>query len=118
MAAETGEEAKVTLNGHVSLISFFCLPRSGKRKAGAERMQRIKLYNVNLIKVKGNGNITCPECGIGISPDDTSEEVYTILEPVMKGNQLQKIIIRCNRCKSTINLTGFNTLNKEPNAQN
>jgi len=81
-------------------------------------MQRIKLYTVDLIKVKGNGNITCPECGIGISPDDTSEEAYTILEPVMKGNQLQKIVIRCNRCKSTINLTGFNTLNKEPNAQN
>lgn len=79
-------------------------------------MQRTKLYTIDLTKVKGNGNIKCPKCRIGISPDDTSQEAYTILKPIMKENQLQKIILQCNKCKTTINLTGFNTLNKKQNA--
>jgi hypothetical protein len=78
-------------------------------------MQETTCYIIDLTEIRGNGNIKCPKCGTGISPDDTSEEVYTILEPVIKENHLQRIILRCNKCRSTINLTGFNTLNKKLN---
>jgi hypothetical protein len=65
-------------------------------------------YEIDLTKVEGTGNIKCPKCGTEISPDDTSEEAYTILEPVIKDDRLEKIVLQCNRCKSTIHLVGFN----------
>jgi len=71
---------------------------------------------------KGNGEgdeimprkvyrVKCPKCGIKISPDDKTENAYTILKSVMKGDRLEKIILQCNRCKSQIHLTGFHLLN-------
>lgn len=52
------------------------------------------------------------QCGIKISPDDRSEDVYTVLEPVMKEDQLEKIVLQCNRCGSKIHLIGFHALEK------
>jgi uncharacterized protein with PIN domain len=65
-----------------------------------------------LTKTKGKGDIKCPECGIKISPDDETEEAYTILETVMKEGNLEKIALQCNKCQSQIHLTGFHLLNK------
>jgi len=74
------------------------------------RLQTSKLYRVDLTKIRGKGDFDCPKCGIKISPDDRTEKRYRILEAAMKGNELAGITLRCNRCESQIQLTGFNTL--------
>lgn len=75
-------------------------------------MQTIKFDIIDLTRIIGRGEFECPKCGIKISPDDESEDVYTILEPVMKEEYLEKIILQCNSCKSQIHLTGFHILNE------
>jgi predicted RNA-binding Zn-ribbon protein involved in translation (DUF1610 family) len=69
-----------------------------------------KLYTVDLTKVKGKGEFRCPKCGTEISPNDRTEDVYTILETVMKKDRLEKVILQCNSCGSQINLVGFRLL--------
>jgi ribosomal protein S27AE len=71
-------------------------------------MQKIKPYVIDLTRVRGKGNVKCPKCGVEISPDDTSEEAYTILEPVVEEERLERIVLQCNRCGSRISLVGFN----------
>ena len=73
-------------------------------------MQRIECYIIDLTKVKGKGEFTCPKCGIIISPDDKTENVYTIVEPVVENESLTKLIIKCNSCGSRIHLIGFDLL--------
>jgi len=75
-------------------------------------LQGIKLYTIDLTRIKGRGELKCPKCGVEISPDDRTEDAYTILEPVMKGDCLEKIILQCNRCGGQIHLVGFDFLNK------
>jgi len=64
-------------------------------------------YVVDLTKIDGDGAFPCPHCGVVISPDDESEEVYTILDTKLKGEELEELIIQCNKCQSRIRLTGF-----------
>jgi len=75
-------------------------------------MQGVKFYTIDLTRIKGNGKVRCPKCKVEISPDDETEDVYTILEPVMKGDSLEKIVLQCNKCGSQIHLTGFHVLNE------
>jgi len=70
----------------------------------------MKIYTVDFTKVKGKGDFRCPKCGVNISPDDESEEIYRTLEPVVREDRLEKVILQCNRCRSRIHLTGFNIL--------
>ena len=67
---------------------------------------------IDLTKIKGRGEFRCPKCRIEISPDDGKEDAYTILEPVMKKDSLEKIILKCNKCESQIQLIGFHLLNR------
>jgi len=76
-------------------------------------LQGIKCYTIDLTKIDGDGEFTCPGCGTEMSPDDETEDVYTILETTLEENRLQKIIIKCNKCRSQIQLTGFDFLNEE-----
>lgn len=69
-------------------------------------------FTIDLTKVEGNGTIKCPKCGVEISPDDTTDEVYTVLEPIVKGDALSKIVLQCNKCQSRINLVGFRSANR------
>jgi len=75
-------------------------------------LESINPYTIDLTKIKGNGDFRCPKCGISVSPDDLTEDTFTILETVMKDESLEKIIIKCNRCRSQIHLIGFDLLNK------
>ena len=79
-------------------------------------MQNIRFHMIDLTKVKGKGDVRCPKCEARISPDDKSDETYTILEPVMEGNYLEKIVIECSKCGSRIHLTGFDILNRTKQA--
>ena len=75
-------------------------------------MQTVRLFNIDLTKIRGNGDFKCPVCGAKISPDDQTEETYTILETIMKGENLDRIILQCNKCRSQIQITGFQTLTR------
>jgi len=63
--------------------------------------------NLDLTRIAGGGEFPCPRCGALISPDDETEEKYSIMEPRMNSRGLEEIIIGCNRCTSVIHLTGF-----------
>jgi uncharacterized C2H2 Zn-finger protein len=70
------------------------------------------VYTVDLTKIDGSGNFLCPRCGTAISPDDTTEEAYAILEIKVNRQGLEELVIRCNRCASQLHLTGFSLLEK------
>jgi len=70
-------------------------------------VQTVKLFNIDLAKIRGNGDFKCPECGVKISPDDLTGRTYIILETIMKGENLDRIIIQCSKCRSQIQITGF-----------
>jgi len=71
------------------------------------KMKNPESFTIDLSNVEGSGEVICPKCGIKISPDDQTEETYTILKPVMKGENLEKIVLQCKKCMSRIQLTGF-----------
>jgi transcription elongation factor Elf1 len=71
------------------------------------KAQEAMSFVVSLLETEGRGEFRCPRCGVEISPDDTTENVYRIVELVMKGNELGKIVIECNNCGSIIHLIGF-----------
>lgn len=70
-------------------------------------VKKAETYTVDLTKIDGDGAFPCPKCGVIISPDDETEEVYQIVDTKLEGNDLAELIIRCNKCRSTIRLVGF-----------
>lgn len=66
-----------------------------------------ELFTIDLARIDGNGDFPCPNCGVSISPDDESEEVYKIVDTRMKGETLEELTIQCNKCGSKIRLIGF-----------
>jgi MinD superfamily P-loop ATPase len=77
------------------------------RKTKANQLQ---ISELDLTKLEGNGDFPCPNCGIMISPEDETEDVYTILEEKLKGDVLEELVIQCGKCSSRIRLTGFSFL--------
>jgi len=78
-------------------------------------MKQSQVYRIDLTKIEGNGDFPCPNCGVIISPDDETEDVYVILETKLKGEALQELVIQCNKCRSKIHLTGFiSSVTNEP----
>jgi hypothetical protein len=75
-------------------------------------LQRTKSYTIDLTKSRGRGEIECPKCGIRISPEDETEDAYTILETVMRKDCLDKVTLQCNNCRSQIQLVGFHLLRR------
>jgi len=76
-------------------------------------VKQLLVYDLDLIKLEGKGDFVCPCCGILISPDDETEEVYSVLEAKVRDNVLENLMIRCNRCGSKIVLTGFSMIGTE-----
>jgi len=70
-------------------------------------MKHQRVFSLDLTQIVGDGAFSCPRCENAISPNDESEETYTILEPKVNRHGLTKLIIRCNKCTSHIHLTGF-----------
>jgi tRNA(Ile2) C34 agmatinyltransferase TiaS len=73
-------------------------------------VEQLLVYPVDLTKIQGDGDFQCPKCGVTISPDDKTDEVYRILETKVRNKSLEKLIIQCQKC-SRIRLIGFSTLN-------
>ena len=82
------------------------------QKREASRIKQIQVYKVDLTKIDGSGDLSCPSCGTDISPDDVTEETYSILETKVNEQGLEELVIRCNACTSQIHLTGFSLLQK------
>lgn len=85
---------------------------SSKSTKEEQQMKQIQSHILNLTQIDGNGEFRCPECGNRISPDDWTEEDYSILEIKMETESLDEVIIQCNACATTIHLTGFSLLQK------
>lgn len=71
-------------------------------------MTQVQVNTIDLREIEGEGDFTCPKCGTTISPDDVSEENYTVIE--IKENKeglMEEMTIQCLRCKSEIRLIGF-----------
>ncbi len=75
-------------------------------------MEQTQAYKLDLTKIDGKGDFSCPRCRNIISPDDVTEKTYIILEPKVNSRGLEELVICCNRCKSHIHLTGFSLLQK------
>lgn len=75
-------------------------------------MKQKQVYVMDLTKLDGGGDIQCPECGTVISPDDCTEEAYSILEGKVNDLGLDELMICCNKCGSELHLTGFSLLQK------
>jgi len=64
-------------------------------------------YTIDLTKIDGDGAFPCPKCGVMISPEDETEEVYQIVETRVKNDELAELTLICNKCGSKIKLVGF-----------
>lgn len=58
---------------------------------------------VNIETVDKEGDFPCPNCGATISPDDETNDIYSIIETKIKGSILEEIIILC-RCGASLSL--------------
>ena len=76
---------------------------------------RKKTFRVDITKMVGGADIQCPRCNNLISPDDQSEEAYSIVDTIMgeEDDELIRVVIRCNRCESIISLEGFEALSEK-----
>jgi len=70
-------------------------------------VKKVGTYTIDLTKIDGDGAFPCPKCGAMISPDDETEEVYTILKTKVKNDELAELTLTCNKCRSKIKLKGF-----------
>jgi len=70
-------------------------------------VKKANKYMMDLREIEGEGDFPCPKCGATISPEDESEQIYTIQELKMKGEQVEELIILCNNCGSKIHVLGF-----------
>lgn len=75
-----------------------------------KQTKQVLVTELDLTKIDGNGDFPCPNCGIIISPEDETEDVYTILEEKVRNDALEEMLIQCNKCRSQIRLTGFSIL--------
>jgi len=76
----------------------------------ATKNKQQSINELDLTKIDGNGDFPCPKCGITISPEDESENVYIIVEEKVNNDALEELVIQCNKCGCQIRLTGFPAL--------
>ncbi len=65
------------------------------------------MFKVDITQIEGDGDFPCPKCGAVISPDDETEKVYKIIDTKVKKQNLEELVILCNKCGSKIRLVGF-----------
>lgn len=70
-------------------------------------VKKSMVYTVDLTKIDGDGAFPCPKCGTMISPDDETDDTYHIVETKVKKDELAELILTCNKCGTTMRLTGF-----------
>ena len=72
----------------------------------------MKQFRINLTKIEGDGEFSCPDCSTTISPDDCSGLNYDILGVItLATGTVKEIIVKCRGCQSILYLGGFDLLN-------
>lgn len=71
------------------------------------KQENQQMFTIDLSKIEGDGDFPCPRCGVTISPEDETENTYTIVDTKVNGDSLQELTIQCNKCGSKIRLIGF-----------
>lgn len=87
------------------------MPKTVAQKT--KQAKQILVNELDLTKIAGEGDFTCPNCGVTISPEDETETVYTIIKEKVKNNTLEELVIKCNACATQIRITGFPALDME-----
>ncbi|MCW4011238.1 MAG: hypothetical protein NWF05_11590 [Candidatus Bathyarchaeota archaeon] len=77
-------------------------------------VKKVKLQTLDLSSIDGDGSFPCPHCGTLISPDDETEEFYTIVDTKVVGDELAELVIRCGTCGTVTALTGFEHVMANP----
>jgi predicted RNA-binding Zn-ribbon protein involved in translation (DUF1610 family) len=77
------------------------------QKWGEGKVKQPLVCELDLTRTQGDGDFPCPNCGVIISPEDETENVYRILETKVRGQALEELVIQCNKCASRIRLIGF-----------
>jgi predicted RNA-binding Zn-ribbon protein involved in translation (DUF1610 family) len=75
-----------------------------------KQTKQMLVTELDLTKIDGIGDFPCPTCGVTISPEDESENVYVVLEEKVTDDVLEEMVIQCNKCSCRIRLTGFSAL--------
>jgi hypothetical protein len=70
-------------------------------------MKQLLVYTIDLVKLEGKGDFLCPCCGAMISPDDETENIYSVLEAKVRNDKLENLLIQCINCSNKILITGF-----------
>ena len=79
---------------------------------------RKKTFKIDLTKIEGEGDFSCPKCGTRISPDDESETVYKVIDAIIgEDDSVESLVIQCNKCESVIALEGFGALSDEEDSR-
>ena len=73
-------------------------------------MEKLLTYRIIFTNLNEDGAFLCPKCGVAISPNDETEDVYRILESKLVDNNLEEILILCKNCTSNIKLTGLSLI--------
>ena len=73
-------------------------------------MKQLLVYKVDLLQTEEEGEFLCPCCRTIISPDDETEDVYSVLEAKVRNDKLDNLLIQCNICSNKILLTGFSVI--------
>ena len=77
------------------------------QKWGEGKVKQPLVCELDLTRIRGNGDFPCPNCGVVISPEDETEDVYRILDTKVRGQALEELVIQCNKCASRIRVIGF-----------
>ncbi|MCJ7424451.1 hypothetical protein MUP01_09325 [Candidatus Bathyarchaeota archaeon] len=70
-------------------------------------VKRDMVYTIDLTEIDGDGAFSCPKCGTLISPDDETNKTYQVVDTKVEKDELVELLLTCNKCDSTIRLTGF-----------
>lgn len=75
-----------------------------------KQTKQMLVSELDLTKMDGNGDFQCPTCGVTISPEDETEDVYTIIEEKVRNDALEELVIQCNACGNRLRIIGFPSL--------
>lgn len=74
-------------------------------------MKQAQILLVDLRKIEGEGDFACPKCGVMLSPNDLSEENYTVIDVKSDDDDImEEMTIQCLKCGAEIKLVGFSDL--------
>lgn len=74
-----------------------------------DQSQHPQIFTIDLARIEGKGDFPCPNCGAVISPEDETDNIYTIVDTKVSGSSLEELTLQCNKCGSKIRLVGFLT---------